>query len=281
MSGFNIISLKLKALKSLVRGQILKLLGQEAAGVFVKSPWGLMLVDPRDGHVSRQFLRTGRYNPEEVEHLCSILRPSDRLLIVGGHIGGIALPLSKHVQSVDVIEASPHNFQLLSANVCLSSCSNVTIHNWAASDKDGEIEFLMSSENSGGSKRTPAVQAANYIYDGPKTVKVLAHRLDDVFTGKFDAVLMDVEGSEYFAIQGAHRLLSTSRTFIFEFIPDHLRNVAGVGFREFFSILPLQHFSRAVLPRHNREVLITELEQELLALYNSSDYEDGVVLIAD
>jgi FkbM family methyltransferase len=273
------LSLKLKAFKSFLRGQLLKLFGVRAAGVFVDAPWGLMLIDPKDGHVSRQFLRNGCYNPQEVEHLSSLLKTTDRLLIVGGHVGGVAIPLSKKVRTVDVIEASPHNHRLLAANALLAGCNNVTIHNWAASDSDGLLEFLMSSENSGGSKRAPAKRNANYLYDKPQSIQVPAHRLDDVFNEKFDAVLMDIEGSEYFAIRGGKRLLSECRVFIFEFIPDHLENVAGVNLDDFLAALPTDNFSDAKLPRCGKSFPVSELRRELQRICEKNDYEDGVVLI--
>jgi FkbM family methyltransferase len=272
------LSLKLKAFKSFLRGRLLKLFGVRAAGVFVDAPWGFMLIDPRDGHVSRQFLRNGCYNPQEVEHLTSLLKPTDRLLIVGGHIGGVAIPLSKKVRTVDVIEASPNNHKLLTANLLLAGCNNVSIHHWAASDSNGQLEFLMSSENSGGSKRAPAQRNANYLYDKPQSIQVPAHRLDDVFNEKFDAVLMDIEGSEYFAIRGGKRLLSECRVFIFEFIPDHLENVAGVNLDDFLAALPTDNFSDAKLPRCGKSFPVSELRRELQRICEKNDYEDGVVL---
>jgi FkbM family methyltransferase len=196
-------------------------------------------------------------------------------------LGGVAIPLSKKVGTVDVIEASPNNHKLLTANLLLAGCNNVSIHHWAASDSNGQLEFLMSSESSGGSKRAPAQRNVNYLYDKPQSIQVPAHRLDDMFNEKFDAVLMDIEGSEYFAIQGAKRLLSECRIFIFEFIPDHLQNVAGIGFDDFFAALPVDQFSSAIFPRQGRKVAISNLGQELLNLYESGDYEDGVTLITD
>lgn len=256
----------------------LSVFGRHAGGLFVEAPWGLVLVDPRDGHVSRQFLRTGQYNPEEVNFLLGVLKESDQVLIVGGHIGGLAIPLSRHVQSLNVVEASPANHRLLVGNVALAGATNMTVHHWAASDEEGELEFLVSSENSGGSKRSPAVRQANYYYDKPAVIKVPAYRLDAKFSGYFDAVLMDIEGSEYFAIKGAKRLIKNSRVFIFEFVPDHLRNVAGVNVDQFVSALPLEHFRYAIFPRQHMKICISSLREELVRLYEQNAYEDGVLL---
>jgi FkbM family methyltransferase len=272
------LSLRIKSLKSLARGLLLRAFGPRALGIFVETPWGLMLVDPRDGHVSRQFLRSGCYNHEEVSFIKTLLGPSDRVLIVGGHIGGVAIPLSKFVRSIDVVEASPKNYQLLAANTVLSEATNLTCHHWAASEKNGQIQFLMSSENSGGSKRLPATPKLNYNYDKPTLVTVPAHRLDDKFLDPFDIILMDIEGSEFFALRGGVALVSKCRVFIFEFIPDHIRNVAGISLEDFLNELPLLCFTVATLPRKKKRVRITELRHELRKLFESNDYEDGVVL---
>ncbi len=273
------VSLWLKGLKSWVRGLWLKGLGPCANGVFVEAPWGLMLLDPRDGHVSRQFLRNGVYKPEEVDFLKHLLRDSDRMLIIGGHIGGVAIPLSRFVSTLDVIEASPSNYRLLIANLMLASAQNVTCHQWAASDRNGEIKFLMSSENSGGSKRAPAYLEKHYTYDSPTVVTVPAYRLEEKFSDPFDVILMDIEGSEFFAIQGGKNLISNCRVFIFEFIPDHIRNVAGINLSKFLETLPLEHFQRAILPRNAKNIPIIELRAELERLYRVDGYEDGVILV--
>ncbi len=276
-----VLSFRIKDLKSRARGFCLKAFGSKARGVSVETPWGLMLVDPRDGHVSRQLLRSGVYNPEEVDFLRSLLRPNDRMLIVGGHIGGLAIPLSKSVASVDVVEASPSNFRLLKANVALAGAQNMTCHHWAASETSGELKFLMSPENSGGSKRSPAHLKQQYQYDKPALVTVPAYPLDQKLSDSFDVIVMDIEGSEFFAIQGGKALISSCRVFVFEFIPDHIQNVAGVTLAEFLEVLPVAGFSKVIFPRQQREVDISELHRELERIFQANDYEDGVVLIRD
>ena len=48
-----------------------------------------------------------------------------------------------------------------------------------------------------------------YFYDSPEIIKVPAGPLDDVLAGQtFDVILMDVDGSEYFALRGMQTLLA-------------------------------------------------------------------------
>jgi FkbM family methyltransferase len=273
------VSFRLKAFKSRARGLLLKTLGAKAMGVFVQAPWGLMLVDPRDGHISRQFLRHGIYNPEEIALLESLTKPSDRVLLVGGHIGGLAIPLSKSVRSIDVVEASPVNYQLLVANVALAGTLNIACHHWAASEGEGQLKFLVSSENSGGSKRSPAYLKEQYQYDKPECITVPSYALDNKFLNQFEIILMDIEGSEFSAMKGGENLISNCRMFIFEFIPDHIRNVAGITLTEFLDIIPIESFTKFILPRQGGEFPISELRGELSKIFRIDDYEDGVILL--
>lgn len=56
----------------------------------------------------------------------------------------------------------------------------------------------------------PKVSAFEYFYDSPKTVLVPAYALDEHLHGQnFSFVLMDIEGSEYFALKGMHTIVST------------------------------------------------------------------------
>jgi FkbM family methyltransferase len=244
----------------------------------VKTDDGFMAVDPVDAHVSRQLLRTGQYNPSEVNDLKSLIRPSDRVLIVGGHIGAITVPLARACNSVDVIEANPKNAALLNLNLKLNSIQNVKVHEWAACEKAGQIQFLTNTENSGGSKRHPIQRLSTYLFDKPEIILVKTNSIDKIFRYNFDVILMDIEGSEYFAIKGAINQISEARVFIFEFRPHHLRDIAGVSLDDFMNVIPLSSFNRAILPRQNLDVDISVLKSTLDVIIQKNEYEDGVIL---
>ena len=73
--------------------------------------------------------------------------------------------------------------------------------------------------------------------------------LDDlVGAAAFDLVFMDIEGSEYFALQGAQRVLAGARVLIVEWIAHHLSHVAGVDAATFWRVLA-PHFDVLQVPR--------------------------------
>jgi FkbM family methyltransferase len=272
-------SFKLKFFKSLIRQFFLKFFfGPNVKALLTTTVFGDMLISPSDLHVSRQILKSGNYNPDEIIHLKKLVNKKDRLLVVGAHIGSFVIPASRLVYDVVAIEANPNNFKLLTMNIALNKLENINTYNFAAAEKKGTIDFLMSTENSGGSKRRPRIKKNAYYYDNPKTIKIEAFALDQKLNKRFDVVMMDIEGSEYFAIQGMQRIIRNARIFIFEFIPDHLENVAHVSVKKFVSQIPLTHLKKAYFPRLNIRVDIDLLEITLDKIVKLKTYEDGVIL---
>ena len=97
----------------------------------------------------------------------------------------------------------------------------------------------MNTVNSGGSKRVPVNNHYMYTYDNPEVIDVEAHSLDNYLSNtSFDLVLIDIEGSEYFAMRGMKEILTNTKTLIVEFLPHHITNVAGIRLTDFLDNIP-------------------------------------------
>ncbi len=223
--------------------------GENAHGILTRTEQGIFVVDPEDNFVSRSLLQEGYYSLNEIALAESLLAEKDHVLVVGAHIGSIAIPLSKKVEHMVAIEANPGTYELLKMNLRINVCSNVDAYNLAANDESGTLDFLVSRDNSGGSKRQPVVEKISYTYDQPELVKVNSQRLDDLVGDRvFDLVFMDIEGSEYYALKGMPKILSAAKHLIVEFLPHHLRDVAGVSTNRFAEqIIPF--FNYMYVPR--------------------------------
>jgi len=274
----NYLSFKAKYLRLKFKSFVLKKLMPNAHEVLVNTQFGKMIVDPLDNHVSRQLLKTNNYNPQEILAFKELLKKNDQILLCGAHIGSLAIPLAGYVKKIVAIEANPKNYEILDLNITINKIRNIEIHHFAAAEKKGTIEFVMNVENSGGSKRKPLKYKNNYYYDSPKTVKVNSFSLDQKLKGKFDVVIMDIEGSEYFAMSGMQRILSNTRIFIFEFIPSHLCDVANVTIAQFVSKIPIKHFNKAYFPRLAKTTNVGDLENMLNMISQNEGYEDGIIL---
>jgi len=274
----NFLSFKVKYLRFIFKSFLLETLMPNVHEVLVNTNFGKMIIDPLDNHVSRQLLKTGNYNPQEISSIKKLLRKSDCVMVCGAHVGSLAIPLASTTRKVVAIEANPRNFSLLNLNIAINSIINIDSYNFAAAEKKGTIKFVLNTENSGGSKRKPLYYKNNYYYDKPKIINVDAFPLDIKLKDKFDVVIMDIEGSEFFAIAGMQRILKGARIFIFEFIPSHLTDVAGVTIKEFVENIPIKSFKNAYFPRLGKTISIDKLELMLNLIAANASYEDGIVL---
>jgi FkbM family methyltransferase len=253
------------------------LVGSRVQAMLVRTDQGVFAVDPKDRGVGRRLLLDGAYNEEELARLAGHVSSDADVLVVGTHIGTIAIPLARLCRALVAVEPNPASHALLKTNLLLNDIRNVELLDIAASDEQGSIEMLMSTANYGGSKRVPLRARGIYHYDAPVRIKVRAERLDDVLAGRaFQLVLMDIEGSEYFALRGMQNLLTNCRVLAVEFLPHHLRDVAGVSVQKFLEqIAP--HFDTLTVPSKNLTVGAKDFLSVLQGMYEREEGDDSIL----
>ena len=254
-----------------------KKLGKDVKAIIVTTKNGIFAVDPRDLEVGDKLRSQGSYGLDELERVSELITEDSKVLIVGAHIGSLAIPISKKCANVVAIEANPQNYELLEMNIKLNKTQNITAHNIAASSKQEKIKFQMNTVNSGGSKRLPINNEYMYRYDNPEVIEVQAHSLDDYLDeNNFDLILIDIEGSEYFAMQGMKEILSNCNTLIIEFLPHHLKNVANISVEQFLSVIP-KNFKKLIIPSKNETHSIDVGGVILQQMYNNNQGDDGII----
>ncbi|WP_316825543.1 FkbM family methyltransferase [Pedobacter miscanthi] len=238
------------------------------------------LVDPMDNVIGKELRLKGENSAEQVSLLAEFLEPEDDVLVVGAHIGTLAIPLSKICKTVHAIEANPNTYSLLAKNILLNGCTNCHAHQFAAQDQPGEIEFLANRQNSGGSKRKPLVAMDMYYYDDPEKVKVVARRLDDEFPAHtFGMIVMDIEGSEYFALKGMPNLLDRAKCIMIEFLPHHLQYVGGVSIAQFYE--PLASFDSMLVPSSKILVNKAQILETLTYMFENQISDEGLIFMKE
>ncbi len=264
-------------LKNKKSAKINRQLGKGVKSVIVDSKNGILAVDPRDLEVGLKLRNNGGYGLDEITRINELITTKSNILVVGAHIGSLVIPIAKNCKKVVAIEANPNNFNLLKTNLHLNNSENVTAHNIAASSKQEKIKFQMNVVNSGGSKRLPKNNEYMYRYDNPEVIEVQAHSLDEYLDeNNFDLVLIDIEGSEYFAMQGMEKILSNCNTLIVEFLPHHLKNVADVTVEQFLSLIPKQ-FTKLTIPSKEETHPIDIGGVVLQQMYNNKEGDDGII----
>jgi len=205
-----------KRLFRLIRGNIrARVLGAHGDGILARSRNGLLIVDPRDFNVSRSLLRHGSYDWPDVQWLSGILDERSVVVFVGAHIGSVLIPIARQsgAQRVVALEPSPRNHDLLKLNVLLNELKSVEIHQVAAGDHEGTLQFTENKINSGNSRVSRS---------GETQVRV--SRLDTVLAAEpsIQLVVMDVEGFEVQAMRGATATLGRTKYFYAEYAPEQL-----------------------------------------------------------
>lgn len=212
-------------------------------GTIHRTPSGVFSISADDVALATALRNNIAWSQGEIDEILADATPTSRILFVGAHVGTLVIPVAKRVADVVAIEANPNTWRFLVANLAFNDTKNVTLHPFAAGEADGEIEFILSRQNSGGAKRKPVIADSRYTYDNPEIARVPMRRLDDVLTGPFDTIVMDIEGSEVFALRGMPGLLAQAQRLFVEFLPHHLKNVAGVD-SDALADLVLPHFLR-------------------------------------
>jgi len=253
-----------------------RLLGKHGFAILCETSNGFFAVDPEDLGVGGFLLKYGEYGADELKVIDEFIKPDSRVLIVGAHIGSLTIPISKKVKEVVAIEANPNTFRLLQAAIALNHASNVKASHIAASDRREELPFLMSRANSGGSKRVPKKYMDWYYYDNPKTIRVPAHPLDEYLQDTFDVVIMDIEGSEVFALKGMPQILSKASMLQVEFLPHHLKNVSGVSVSEFLAPIEI-YFDRLLIPSRNMTVEKPDFLNVLQSMFDKDEGDNGII----
>lgn len=101
-----------------------KINGSNVVALVVKTDNGIFAVDPEDRFLGRELRIKGSYGIDEIENLKPFIAHDARVLVVGAHIGTLAIPISSLCKEVVAIEANPNTFRLLSYNIALNAAMN-------------------------------------------------------------------------------------------------------------------------------------------------------------
>jgi FkbM family methyltransferase len=199
---------------------------------------GLLVVDPHDFNVSRALLAQGAYDWSEVCWLSGLLHEESRMVFVGAHIGALLVPLALRSGSRAIVafEPSPRNFTLLKMNLALNGLTAVAACQRAVGAEAGSVRFTENRLNTGNSRLSELGE-----------VVVEMTTLDAALSSaKIDLLVMDTEGSEARAIQGAPRSLNQTRYLYVEYGPEQL--VEQGSSPAAFIDLVASHFGSMYLP---------------------------------
>ena len=184
-----------------------------------------------DIYISREILLTGKWNAEITAAVLERMTPDSVFLDLGANIGWFTLLAADFIASrkgagrVYAVEANPNVFPYLFASIVESDLAPyVSVRPYAVSNRLSTVNMdARAVGNLGG-----------YGISGPEKALVKrnvvpAMTLDALFPDleRLDLVKIDIEGSEYLALEGGHNLLSRLKpAIIMEFNVERLAEVS-------------------------------------------------------
>jgi FkbM family methyltransferase len=149
---------------------------------------------------------------EDYYVLLDALRPGDRVLDLGGHVGTFALAAAALGCRVVCVEAAPRHIRLLEASAARNGFDSLHVVHGAVGDCEGSIEFLPSGPWGTIANRavmdSPAMIQARTLDPIAVPALTVDELLGRLGWDRVDAVKLDVEGGEIAAIRGMAGLLS-------------------------------------------------------------------------
>jgi hypothetical protein len=123
----------------------------------------------------------------------------------------------------------------------------------------------------------PLVRNPIFFFDNPEVTTVAAGPLDDLLPDEtFDIIVMDIEGSETFALRGMRRLLEAASILQVEFMPLYLEDVAGVSVSDFVGAIE-PYFASLLVPERPEAVGRDRFLSVLSEMYARDEWNDSLL----
>jgi len=207
----------------------------------VRLPWydGIELGVILGNDLSRCVYVNGSFEPNEFNFLAGCLKPGMVVVDAGANEGLYSLFASRRVGNAGLVlavEPSPRELLRLRDNIARNRVSNIRVHAVALSDRAGRARLRIAEHEHAG--QNTLGQFAYEIRDaGMHEVEVapLDELLQRENVRRVDLIKLDVEGSEYSLLRGAHGTLKQHRPIllfeIFERALRHQGATPGVIFK--------------------------------------------------
>jgi FkbM family methyltransferase len=168
-------------------------------------------------------------NEGDLFRFLSMLSKDAFVLDIGANLGIMTVLISRAVPRghVHAFEPIPENFRALSKICSHYRLENVTLHQMALGDEEGELQMVMPEQSNVRMQGlSHAVSAGEGDVRG-ELYTVPVRRLDDLelFDGRrVDAIKIDVENFELFVFRGGREFLAAHRPLVYsEFWDNDLR----------------------------------------------------------
>jgi FkbM family methyltransferase len=153
-------------------------------------------------------LSFGGYEKKELPYVMKLIESNDVVLDIGANYGWYSLNIAKRCPNAKIYAFEPikRTFDILCENIKINAFENVNAFNFGAGKEDAVSEFNFNKDYSG------ATSMVNLL-DREDVEKIKCHirNMDSFIQEKkidrVDFIKCDIEGAEFFALQGMKNIL--------------------------------------------------------------------------
>ncbi|UDF03396.1 FkbM family methyltransferase [Asticcacaulis sp. AND118] len=182
---------------------------------------------------------------EVVELTRSRLKPGATVFDLGAHQGIVAMMLAREVGPtgrVIAVDAHPHNVQVARRNFDINGFLHCEIINAAVSNAPGRIKFVsdLNGQVDKGDVREKNPWASFFEVDAITINALIEHY------GHPDVIMLDVEGAEFLALEGASKAFEKPIDFYVEIHQTTGLETMGGSVQQVLSYFPEDRFDMTI-----------------------------------
>lgn len=265
----------------------------------VRSRQGLFTIaTDTDDPISQSLYMTGQFELDVIQGALAFLRELGKcpprghgtVIDIGANIGVISIGMLHHGECARAIaiEPEPRNFDLLEKNVRQNQFESAMIClPYAASDREGTVEFELCRENYGDHRVRMELATRNELYEESRrsVIEVPVRSLNDLmqcappgWNEDVSLIWMDVQGHEGYVLKGASDLLRRGVPVVAEFWPYGIDR-SGMSQAEFCAVLS-EYFCFFYVRRRERYIQypLSVLPSLFAELPGPHDFENVIFL---
>lgn len=177
-----------------------------------------LVIKPENGYLDKQVFAYHKYETHIVDEIMAGIKKGQSSIDIGANIGHHTLLMSQCVGNegtVYAFEPIPAIREQLQESIAINSFTNISVLPFALGSENKTETLSVNTTNVGGSSIVPVDTDSE---SGKISIEV--KRLDGLEFKKISFIKIDVEGYEYFALDGARGLLEKDKpTVLIEFSP--------------------------------------------------------------
>jgi FkbM family methyltransferase len=185
--------------------------------ILTNQPEVFELAEPLRGYRMRLHWQTqkafvfGTFEVEVTRAIQRVVRHGWTVVDIGAHIGYETLLLAQQVGSngrIFAFEPLADNFRVLTENISLNGCQNITAENKAVINVSGRVSLTRADSD-------PLTPTSRVVMDGGSDIAAVS--IDDYFRNSqfpISFLKIDAEGAEGLILEGMHEILKRDRPIL-------------------------------------------------------------------